>query len=191
MSISKDAKMYRNHPLNPGRNPIKLHGRHFTLVSSPVPLGVKLGDMPENDLVSGQRLALDAPDEFDRVELVNPTAEMIRADFWIGHIAFYDDRRDNIESPTQAVAWAGTEIPATDEVAFPPLLVAGRIRRKAIVVSNRDPALNLEITDADGNIVCRVGPEESIMLPLSEACSVKNENGAPVACNVGEIYWLR
>lgn len=193
--ISKTSQLYRV-PLLPGRpNVFPVTGRHFFVVSSPVTLAVKIGEMVRNDFVAAQGVSLDDPDFFTEIEITHAEAGPVEVELWIGSVAFIDNRRDNIESPTVAVGWTGTELAASpgagSTVTFAPDLKNGKIRRKAIVVANYDAALTINICDTAGRIVSPVRTGESITLPISGAFKLINPNGAPVSCSVGEIYWTR
>ncbi len=74
--ITKVSNLYTI-PLQPGRNTFKNPGRFFRLIQSTVPIGVKLGDLPEITLSAGQCIPFEAPDEFTRYELITPLAELL------------------------------------------------------------------------------------------------------------------
>ena len=193
--ISKTSQLYRV-PLLPGRpNVFPVTGRHFFVVSSPVTLAVKIGEMVRNDFVASQGVSFDDPDFFTEIEITHAESVPVEVELWIGSVAFIDNRRDNIESPTSCLGWTGTELAAApaagSKVTFTPNTAAGRLRRKAVVVANYDPALTINICDTAENIVSPVRTGESITLPISGAFKLINPNGAPVACSVGEIYWTR
>lgn len=193
--ITNVSQLYRV-PLLPGRpNSFPVTGRHFFVVSSPVTLKVKIGEMVTNDFVASQGVSFDAPEYFTNIEITHAETVPVEVELWIGAVAFIDNRRDNIESPTVSVGWTGTSLAASpgvgSTVTFTPSLTGGKIRRKAVVVANYDPALTINICDTAGNIVSPVRTGESITLPISGAFKLINPNGAAVACSVGEIYWTR
>lgn len=193
--ITNTSQLYRV-PLLPGRpNVFPVTGRHFFVVSAPVTLKVKIGEMVTNDFVASQGVSFDAPEYFENIEITHSEAVAIEVELWIGAVAFIDNRRDNIESPTVCVGWTGTELAAAPDagstVTFTPAFTGGKIRRKAVVVANYDAALTVNICDPAGNIVSPVRPNETITLPISAAFKLINPNGAPVSCSVGEIYWTR
>jgi hypothetical protein len=94
------------------------------------------------------------------------------------------------EPRTEAVGWSGTSIAAGAAVTFVPLLSGMRTRRKAIVVSNRDPSADLLLRDASNNVVGVISGGEKQIFPISETVNLFNAGGSAVACAVGEIYWL-
>ena len=94
------------------------------------------------------------------------------------------------EPRTEAVGWSGTSVAAGAAVNFVPLLSGMRTRRKAIIVSNRDPSADLLLRDASNNVVGVISGGEKQIFPISETVNLFNAGGSAVACAVGEIYWL-
>jgi hypothetical protein len=94
------------------------------------------------------------------------------------------------EPRTEAVGWSGSSVAAGVAVTFVPLLSGMRTRRKAIIVSNRDPSADLLLRDASNNVVGVISGGEKQIFPISETVNLFNAGGASVACAVGEIYWL-
>ena len=99
---------------------------------------------------------------------------------------FYGDMR---EPSTEGVGWSGTSIGATSGQTFTPQLTGQRTRRKAVIVSNLDPAANLQLRDASNNIIAYVGPAEKMIFPISETVIVFNPGGSAISCAIGEVYW--
>ena len=194
---NSNSKLYRVRVPAGEVLPIKISGRHVSVVATPIPLIVRIGDMSENDFLSGQGVSFDAGESFDRVEVSHKGDAAIFVEIWIGWVAFVDNRRDNIESPTITVGRAFIQIGANAIIDLIPEITGSRIRRKALIISNYDPAITIFVSDSSsanvnkGNIIARVGREEAIILPISEACRLRNDTGAPVSCSVGEIYWTR
>lgn len=193
--ISNSSQLYRITLPAGAPSVLPVMGRHFFVVSSPVTLKVKIGEMPANDFVAGQGVSFDEPEFFTNTEITHASAVPVTVELWIGTVAFIDNRRDNMESPTVAAGWTGTSLAASpaagSTVTFTPDFTGGKIRRKEVVVANYDPALTINICDAAGNIVSPVRTGETIVLPISDTFKLINPNGAPVACSVGEIYWRR
>jgi hypothetical protein len=46
------------------------------------------------------------------------------------------------------------------------------------------------VTDQANNTLLSIFPRTSITLPLSDTIRINNDTGAPVSCNVGEIYYV-
>lgn len=143
-------------------------------------------------------------DTFDSITVKNPTVDVVTVTIWVG-FGDYVDRRTNIllnrlasilpiiEPNTEALEAATTptanQLDAGDTLALPGTPGAGQLRRKAILVTNLDANLNLEILDGNGDKILTVFPRTNITLPISEACSVHNANGSNIACNIAEIWW--
>lgn len=193
--ISNSSQLYRITLPAGAPSVLPVMGRHFFVVSAPVPLKVKIGEMPASDMVAGQGVSFDDPEFFTVTEITHTSPAAITVDLWVGTVAFIDNRRDNIESPTVAAGWSGTSLAASpaagSSVTFTPDFTGGKIRRKAVIVANYDPALTINICDMAGNIVSPVRTGETITLPISAPFKLINPNGAPISCSVGEIYWTR
>lgn len=132
---------------------------------------------------------LPAGQAFERLEIRNPTLGNLLVTIYIGGPLYRDSRASIIEPKTRSIGWSGTQIDATDGEDFAGVPSGLMIRRKAFQVTNLDPSANLQIRDPDGNVILTVFPLTSITLPISEAVEVYNATGAPIACNVSEIWW--
>lgn len=66
----------------------------------------------------------------------------------------------------------------------------GFTARKAVIISNDDPGNKLTVYDAAGTKCLRVYPMTSVRLDTSEAVIVKNDNAAPVAATISELWYL-
>lgn len=193
---TKNSNLYTI-PLLPGQNAFNHPGRFFRLIESPVPITVKLGDMSAFQMQPGQGVPFPEGEEFIRYELINSLPELIVISYWCGYVDFTDDRRDNIESRTEVVGRGITQILGNTTLDLIPQITGSRTRRKALIVSNLDPAVSLLVSDfsaADagrGNLVTSVFRESSVILPISEPCRLRNDTGAPVSCVVSDVYWLR
>lgn len=134
---------------------------------------------------------------FTSFEVRNPAAFDVEIWLWVDRVEWLDNRRDNVESPTEAVGRAFTSIAASGLVDLLPDLTAPRIRRKAITVTNLDATVSIFVSDSSsanagrGNIIAAVFPQSSVILPISEPCRLRNDTGAAVSCAVGDVYWLR
>lgn len=81
-------------------------------------------------------------------------------------------------------------IPANSGYALPPTLIAGDIRRKAVIVSNGDATSNrLLIRDAAGVAGCLVEAKETAVVEVSGFVEVYNPNPIAVQLYASEIYW--
>lgn len=170
--------------------PINAAGRNFYVVYSPVDLEIALNG--SEFAVYGQGAGLDDMPEgrtFKRLEVRNPSAASILVKIYIGGPLYRDSRYAVIEPNTIADGWSGTQLAATTGQSFPGTPAGLRVRRKAIVATNRDANLNLQIRDAAGHTILTIFPETSITLPISGEVEFYNPNGSPVACDFSEIWW--
>lgn len=170
--------------------PVTLKGRNFYVVFSPVDIEIK---RPGSEWATyPQSTGLDVlpdGDEFERLEVRNPSVGTITVVLWIGGPLFRDARAAIIEPRTEFAASATVSIANGAFVDFSGVPSGLRIRRKAINVTNNDPALDLQIRDAAGNIGLLVFAKTSITLPISEFVRIQNAAGGPIAVALSEIWW--
>lgn len=142
------------------------------------------------------------PGSFFRfLELENRSAASIDIELYIG-FGEYIDKRLNIvrerpasvqpvaEQPTAYVASATVSIAATTAVVFTGTPATGQLRRKAIVISNRDTAASIVVRDDSNAPGTEVFPSTSITLPVSGEIEVYNPTGGAIAVYMAEIFYL-
>lgn len=169
--------------------PILATGRNFYVVFAPVDIEIK---RPGSEFVlypQGTGLDEIPGDGFDRLEVRNPSLGEITVVLYIGGPLYRDSRSAIIEPKTTGVPHATTTLPANDFVLLNGIPTGLRIRRKAVLLTNKDQTLNLEIRDTAGNAIVTVFPQMSYTLPISEGVRCHNPNGSPVSCNIAEIWW--
>lgn len=170
--------------------PVNLEARNFHVVHAPTAVEVKYPGGEFGLFPQGTGLTSFPGDvTFQRLEVRNPTAATIVVELWLGGPIFNDARASIIEPDTEPVAWDDDELTAADGVTFDGIPSGKRIRRKAIVVTNLDANLFLQIRDTAGNVVATVFPQQTYTLPISKSVEVYNANGSTVACNISEIWW--
>lgn len=96
-----------------------------------------------------------------------------------------------IEAKTKPVGGQFTSINPNSTITLTGIPGAGQIRRKAIVVSNNDANLSLQIRDAAGNPLNTIQPASSHILPISEEVQIHNPNPSAVSLTYGEIWWIK
>ncbi len=172
---------------------IPASGRYFSVVEAPGLLGVKLDQAPESLLEQGQQLNADPEDQFSGVELRNLSDAPIRVAVWIGFTQFVDNRRSAMEAPTRFAPWTGDSLAAATGQRFPAAPAANNrdVRRKAIVVTNEDPALSIQVRDYAGAVGHTIFAQTAVSLPISGDVEIYNANGAAVACRIAEIWWTQ
>lgn len=166
-------------------------------------IGVK-PDKTQEELFTvgtGKEFSEDQP--FRQLQITNYSPDVVTITLFAG-FGDYIDKRTTIvgnrltsilpviEPKTKPIAGAVTSIAGNAAIALSGVPATGQLRRKAIVVSNVDANLNLQILDGTGtNIILTIFPNTSIILPISEACSIKNPNGSALALTYGEIWWMK
>jgi hypothetical protein len=164
----------------------------YRFLSIPQGVEVSVNDGPDVPLFlipSYERKANESP--IVRIRLTNKTTQTIVYRLIAGLGRIPPSFENEVKEPrTEAVGWAGSSIAAGAAVDFVPALSGMRTRRKAIIVSNLDPSADLRLRDTSNNVVGVISGGERQMFPISETVNLFNAGGAPVSCNVGEIYWL-
>jgi hypothetical protein len=178
--------------LGPGAvKPVIGEARNFHVVYSPVDVEIKwpggeFGFWPQG---TGTQTFPDGA-TFNRLEVRNPSLGTINVVLWLGGPAFNDSRSAIMEPKTVPLADPTTNLAALGSVSLTGIPSGDYIRRKAVLVTNLDANLVLQIRDAAGGVVATVFPRQTYTLPISEACDVHNpDGGAAVACNIAELWW--
>ncbi len=170
--------------------PINSGGTNFHVVFSPVDILIK---WPGAEFISYQQGSgvdnLPGNEEFNRLEVRNPTLGAITVVIYIGGPLYRDSRTNVIEPRTELDGWATGVIANGAGHTFDGIPSGLRIRRKSINVTNLDAASNLQIRDSATHVALTVFPQTSITLAVSESVEVYNASAAPVACNVSELWW--
>ncbi len=175
-----------------GIEAINNEGRNFHVVFAPVDIQIKT---PGGEFVTYPQGtgADDMPDNgtFKRLEVRNPSLGQITVVIYVGGPLYRDNRSAVIEPKTEVAAQApGVRVIANATgVVFTGIPTGLRIRRKSIQVSNLDPALNLQVRDAAGNVALTVFAATSITLPISEYVQIWNASGGNIASSLSEIWW--
>lgn len=191
MSIRQQSTLIRPFIAANSTLPINIAGRYCYLVDAASPMEIRVGDQPASLFSPGTGVAFDEGSDFERIEVRNTTAYDQFVSLWIGFAQYLDRRTALIEPDTIISAWVGTSIASATGQSFPPILLQGRIRRKAITIDNQDPSLPLHVRDTSGEVALHVRAETTITLPISREIEVYNPHGAAVACSVSEIYWVQ
>lgn len=173
----------------PGLQVLDVAGNAFYLVDATGDVKISTERSPAKTYrkSTGERFPMEQA--FGRLEIQNYGAKTSLR-IWAGWGEYVDRRFEMLEAHTAAVGWNGSEIPAMDHVDFVPMSGGGYIRRKSILITNLDPNENLRVTDQANNTLLSVFPRTTITLPLADTIRINNDTGAPVSCNVGEIYYV-
>lgn len=180
-------------PVNdrPGTFDVDATGNAFYLIDCTGEVRVKVDSSPFKTFRKSTGESYPRQQYFERLEFQNWGAKTTVV-LWVGWGKYEDRRFELLEAPTKATGWddPNQHIPAMSHVDFVPKSGNGFIRRKAIIVTNLDPNENLRITDTAGNPFMTVFPRTSVTLPVTNTIRIKNDTGAAIDCNVGEIDYI-
>lgn len=170
--------------------PILKEGRNFYVVFSPVDIEIA---RPGEGFVSyPQGTGLDSlPDggTFNRLEVRNPSLGEITIVLYIGGPLFRDSRAAIIEPRIVPVVDATTSLAGGGTVTLSGVPSGLRIRRKAVLVTNKDQNNDIEIRDSGTAVIATVFPRQTYTLPISETVKVHNPTGGAIAVNISELWW--
>lgn len=172
-----------------GIRPIEQPGLCFSVVTAATVVDIKWYGTDWGAYEQGDGEDMRGTDGFKRLEIRNPTVNPVTVVIYVGDAMRVSQRVAIMEPRTRFHAWSGTDIAAGASVVFSGPHAATDLRRKAILVSNDDPALPLYVGDAAGNIGHTVLAQTSSTLPISENVTIHNPAGSAVACRIGEIWW--
>ena len=138
-------------------------------------------------------------EEFNCVTVENPSATPVRITVVIGRMLIGDDRLNIVtsgnylpvtEPETKLVGQGIVTLAAAANKILTGAPGAGQYRRAAVCIDNLSATLSLTVYDDAGGVAGSVLPASSRYLPLSGYVKISNDNGAPVACAIGEIWQL-
>lgn len=138
---------------------------------------------------------------FKQITIKNNSAVAITFSGVVGFIRIDDNRLNIVTAPTilptvdpltQLVGQGITALAAGASVGLNGVAGAGQYQRQAVIVDNLDAASPLTIYDAavGGNVAGYVLPGQTKYLPLSGACRIANDTGAPINCAIAQIWVL-
>ena len=177
--------------LLPGEvRPVTIDGQNFHVVFSPADIEIKYPGGEWGAWGQGTGIG-DIPGggTFARLEVRNPTLGTVNVVLYIGGPRFNDSRSNVIEPKTAGVPAALSSLAGSTGHTATGVPNGKQIRRKAIVATNKDQNLDLELRDAAGGVLLTIFPRTSITLPISEHVVFWNPHGSPVSCNFSEIWW--
>lgn len=166
----------------------------YRFLSIPQGVEVSVNDGPDVPLFlipSYERKEKESP--IVRIRITNRTTQTIVYRLIAGLGRIPPSFENEIKEPrTEGVGWQGTSIANAVGVDFVPLLSGMRTRRKHIIVNNLDPSANLYLRDkaTPPGVIAVIGGGEKMQFSISETVQVYNPGGAPVSCQIGEVYWL-
>lgn len=138
-------------------------------------------------------------ENFERVTLENTSAADLTFSVIVGQMRFEDNRLNIItgssyvpvsEPVTKLVGQNISTLGAGANKVMTGAPAGQQYRRAGVVVSNADAALSLTVYDDVGGIVDFILPASSRYIPISGYVKISNDNGAAVACAIGEIWQM-
>lgn len=174
--------------------PINAAGNFFHVIFSAVdveiaPRGGSVGTREFSTYGQGTGLDLRGK-TFGRLEVRNPSLGAITVKIFVGDDEGFRDARAALIEPDVECAANGTNpIAATTAVSLDGIPTGLRIRRKALLVTNLDQNLDLQVRTSAGAVIATVFPRQTYTLPISRGVQVYNPNGSAVACNIAELWW--
>ena len=134
--------------------------------------------------------------DFRFFEIRNPQSVDVTFSVWAGGERFITDRRNQIEAATDflpvgdvATKYVGGVLLAGQDLDLSGVPPSGYVRRKAVQISNTDPAVTVYLCDAAGAVGGIVRAGETIAPPVSGFLRIRNTAGAGVPLAVGEYWW--
>lgn len=191
-------------PAGENESSLAAAGTAFTIYETNAPFIIYDDSGSRFEIDRACRIESEGGEKFTRLTLVRPTGfdGTITVKIAVGSGVRFIDGRTQIsaknlgfpvyEAPSRLVGklLAGGVINGLTTVSLNAVAPAADLKsRKAVIVSNDDPANKLEILDAAGTACVRVYPFTSVRLDISGPVSVRNPNGASVAACVAEIWY--
>jgi hypothetical protein len=166
-------------------------GTAFYLVACPTALEIKTSISSAKKYGQGTGEEMAEGQFYTFLELRNPSASPVSFELWYGFGRYIDTRAEVLDAYSTAKAYplAGGQLAAGASVVFDGSSTGAEKQRKALLITNLDPGAQLKVYDAAGVRLMSIFPQTNIMLPISGHVVVKNENGAAVACDLGEIWY--
>lgn len=178
--------------LAPGQTkPVNVVGDYFAVVFSPLPLDIRINGQEPDNYQQGDSMQLPPGETFKRLEVRNPSATRTATVVLYAGFGRYVQRRQMVlDVPSEIVGQASTSIAALSSVTLDGIASGNQIQRKAVIVSNMDPANSLLVRDSSGRTVCAVAAGFSITIPTSGAVTIANDTANPIVCYIGENWFV-
>lgn len=163
-----------------------------------LPFEMQMDSLPFIPMTQGLSVRLKGGDEFRQLTFRNPTSSEITVEFYAGSALIEDARLNIVRGRSAPVMHAPCVNTAhsTTIAAGAALDLTGahpvhpRFLRKATIVTNMDPAVDLELTNAAGDNLATVFWRTSFLLESSEGVKVKNNSASPVVCRACQVWYI-
>lgn len=165
------------------------------------PFELALNDNSFFPLNTGLKIQLPGGDDFSKVTLRNPTAASMVIEFYVGTIIVDDLRLNIIRGRSAPVMKAETVMTGhggalgalatydlSNTVTFPS--PNAKYIRASTIVSNLDPAVDIEIRNQAGDVLMPVFFRQSILIESSDALKIFNPTGAPVVTRIAQSWYV-
>lgn len=172
-----------------------IYGRVFACTRTTGPFRMNFNDGEFFDIKgSGIEWALVGEDRYARLQFI--AAADTTVEFYGGNFFWHE----NVVTPVIKVAQSKVKPPATNPTvinAAATLTLPGGVAapgsgygyRKALIVTNIDPALDLDVLDSADNIVGTVFFRQANVFETSDTLKLKNNNGSAMTVRVMEIFY--
>lgn len=179
--------------LNLEANRVKLleaYGRTCVCINSGATFKMAFNNGKYFDMAEGARWELQDNERFNTLKLLSTVAQTVL--LVVGNL-HYEAPRNIIVAPTRAFPGAASTLAAgatMDLTAIP----SGASYRKAIIVTNNDASIDLDIYTQDANgayqLSATVFHLQAWYAETSDAIRIKNPGGSTVNVRVMELFYL-
>ncbi|MCW5554480.1 MAG: hypothetical protein KIS67_20270 [Verrucomicrobiae bacterium] len=168
------------------------------VVGSALPFEVQIDSEPFVPITQGLSIRLRAGDSFSKLTLRNPTDKVLTVEFYVGSSHVDDARLNIVRGRSAPVMNAPTVMTAhsTTIAAAAALDLTGahptfpKYLRKATIITNMDPAVDLELVNAADDIIATVMFRTAFLLESSEGIKVKNNSAGNVVCRAVQVWYI-
>lgn len=158
---------------------------------------VSIDELPFFPATLGLKFTLPPGNAFSKLRFRNPTTTDMVVEFYAGTVEGEDMRLNIVRGRATPFMHAETvisghssTIAAGAEVDLAGTAPSPKYIRKATIISNMDPAVDLDLlNDADEMFdVCLF--RQSKLIESSDNITVKNNTAAPVVCRIAQIWYV-
>lgn len=179
-----------------------LTGRHFQIIEHSGGLGEKFfaafNDKPFFKAALGLKYVLPPGDAFSKLRFRNDTAEEMVIEIYAGTVETEDMRLNIVRGRATPMMEAESVITghsqtilAAAEVDLSATTPPGpRFIRKATIVTNMDPAVDLDLANVDDDVFAAVFPKQSHLVQSSDPVKVQNPSGAPIVARIAQLWYV-
>lgn len=161
----------------------------FAVVLSGLDLLIRIPGQEFQTYGQGDSMTLTEGRTFRRLEVKNTSLSDTVVVIYAGRDRYEQRRQSVIDAPSETAPVA-TEIAGETTLVLPGTPSGKRIRRRSILVSNPDSALDLQIVDpVTGAVLDTVFFRTSAILNMSGPIGIRNPASTPITASVTEVWW--